>query len=90
MKIPTDQGGSFSFCRRLLMERGADIVERLSRFTSARICMRERRAEPFLGLVVLGVFLFLFSGLSTDFLAALVCSLVSCLMKESSSSDCFA
>lgn len=69
------------------MERGADIVERLSRFTSAQIRMRERRAEPFLGLVV---FLFLFSGLSTDFLAALVCSLFSCLMKESSSSDCFA
>ena len=59
-------------------------MERLSRFTSAQIRMRERRAEPFLGLVVLGGFLGVFPGLSTDFLAALVCSLVSCLTKESS------
>lgn len=92
LKILLIKVGVVSFSRCLLMEPGVNIVERLSSvYFSPNADVREWRVEPFL----LGCLMLAFFsegaggvGLSTGFL--LLCTLWAfCLMKESSSSNCF-
>ena len=93
LKIPTDQGGRVSFSRCLLMEPGVNILERLSSVHFSPNADERVKSRAVSGF---GCFWWLFfwrgrgrGEWSIYWVSALVHTLASCLMKESSSSNCF-